>query len=45
MNHPVEYVPRGTLAYDVTRFGLALRLAGFAIRRAVRDLLLGLAAR
>lgn len=38
----VHYVPRGTLAYDVTRLGLAMRLCGFALRRGLRDSLIAL---
>ena len=41
----VDYLPRGTFAYDAARLALALRLVGFAVRRAVRDLLLGWAVR
>lgn len=37
----VDYLPRGTFAYAAARLALALRLAGFAYRRAARDLLLG----
>lgn len=41
MTTDVEYLPRGSLAYDGARLALAVRLLGFAIRRAIRDLLLG----
>jgi len=35
-------LPRGTFVYDAARLGLAVRLLGWAVRRALRDGVIGL---
>lgn len=41
MTTDVDYIPRGTVAYEAARLALAVRALGFAMRRACRDIALG----
>lgn len=45
MNQDIDYLPRGSTVHEYARLALAARLAGLAVRRALRDHLLGLLAR